>query len=114
MKHVLDAKNKKMGRVATEAAMILMGKTTPAFAKNIAADVQVEIINASKVDISEKKKIDKTYRTYSGYPGGQKVEALGKLLDRKGIKEAFTRAVYGMLPSNKLRAIMITRLTITE
>lgn len=113
-KHVIDAKNKKLGRVASEAAKILMGKDTPAFAKNVAPEVEIEIINAAKTDINEKKKLDKKYITHSGYPGGQKEEALGKLLERKGIIEVYKRAVYGMLPDNKLRARMMTKLTITE
>lgn len=113
-KHVIDAKNKKLGRVATQVAMILMGKDTPAFAKNVAPDVEVEIINASKTAIDEKKKLDKKYITHSGHPGGQKEEALGKLLDRKGIVEVYKRAVYGMLPDNKLRSRAMTKLTITE
>lgn len=114
MKHVIDAKNKKLGRVASEAATILMGKNTPAFAKNIAPDVEVEIINASKVDISEKKKTDKFYRTHSGYPGGQKEEKLGELIERRGMGEVFKRTVAGMLPKNKLQSRMLTRLTITD
>lgn len=113
-KHVIDAQNKKLGRVATEAAMILMGKNTPAFARNIAPDVKVEIINASKADISEKKKEGKFYLTYSGYPGGQKNEKLGKLIERKGTAEAFKRAVKGMLPDNKLKTKMLLNLTVTE
>lgn len=113
-KHVLDAKNKKLGRIASQAAMILMGKNTPQFAKNVAPEVEVEIVNASKTEINEIKKLDKTYITYTGHPGGQKEEALGKLLDRKGIAEVYRRAVYGMLPDNKLRARMMTRLIITE
>ncbi len=114
MKHVIDAKNKKIGRIASEAAKLLMGKDTPAFAKNIAPDVEVEIINASKADMSEKKKTEKFYRTHSGYPGGQKEEKLGDLIERLGIGEVFQRAVYGMLPTNKLRSRMMTKLTITE
>ncbi|MES3005518.1 MAG: 50S ribosomal protein L13 [Patescibacteria group bacterium] len=114
IKHVLDAKNKKLGRIASEAASILMGKNTPQFAKNVAPEVEVEIINASKTDINEKKKLDKTYITYSGHPGGQKEEELGKLIERKGIAEVYKRAVYGMLPDNKLRARAMTKLTVTE
>lgn len=113
-KHVIDAKNKKLGRVASEAAMILMGKNTPAFAKNSAPEVQVEIVNAAKTDIDEKKKGEKKYITHSGYPGGQKEEALGKLIERKGIAEVYKRAIYGMLPDNKLRSRMMTKLIITE
>lgn len=114
MKHIIDAKNKKLGRVATEAAMILMGKNTPAFAKNITPDVHVEIINASKADISVKKGKEKTYDHYSGYPGGMKTETLGNLIERKGAGEAFIKAINGMLPKNKLRAVMLKNLTVTE
>lgn len=114
IKHVIDAQNKKLGRVASEAAFILMGKNTPAFAKNIVPDVKVEIINAAKADISQKKKDGKFYLTYSGFPGGQKNETLGKLIERKGITEAFIRAVKGMLPDNKLKTKMMINLTVTE
>jgi large subunit ribosomal protein L13 len=113
-KHVIDAKNKKLGRIASQAAMILMGKDTASFAKNVAPEVEVEIVNASKTAIDEKKKLDKKYITHSGYPGGQKEESLGNLIERKGIVEVYKRAVYGMLPDNKLRSRMMTRLIITE
>ncbi len=113
-KHVIDAQNKKLGRVASQAASILMGKDTPAFARNIAPEVSVEIINAAKADITEKKRKEKFYITYSGHPGGQKRETLTKLEERKGIAEAFKRAVKGMLPDNKLKAKMILNLKITE
>jgi large subunit ribosomal protein L13 len=114
MKHVIDAKNKKLGRVASEAAKILIGKDTPAFQRNIAPKVEVEIINASKADISPTKKLVKFYRTHTGYPGSQKDEKLGDLTARKGFAEAFKRAVYGMLPDNKLRSKMMVNLKISE
>jgi large subunit ribosomal protein L13 len=113
-KHVIDATNKKLGRIASEAAAILIGKNTPAFARNIAPEVKVEIINASKADITQKKKDGKFYLTYSGYPGGQKNETLAKLIERKGVTEAFIRAVKGMLPDNKLKTKMLINLTVTE
>jgi large subunit ribosomal protein L13 len=112
-KQVIDAQNKKLGRVATEIAIVLMGKNTPAFERNTVADVEVEVINASKMDISAVRKEGKTYRTYSGFPGGQKVETLDALIDRKGYEEALKRAVKGMLPDNKLKARMLTRINIT-
>ena len=113
-KHVLDAKDKKIGRVASEAAKILMGKNSPEFARNVVPAVKVEIVNASKADISEKKKNTRFHITYSGYPGGQKRELLGKLIERKGTAEAFKRAVKGMLPDNKLKSKMMLNLTVTE
>lgn len=112
-KVVIDAQNKKLGRVASEVAMVLMGKDTPAYARNIAPEVEVEVINASKLDINETRASGKTYRTYSGFPGGQKVETLSKLIDRKGHAEALKRAVKGMLPDNKLKAKMILNIKIT-
>lgn len=112
-KQVIDAQNKKLGRVASEIAIVLMGKNSPTYQRNIAPDVEVEVINASKMDITEIKKGDKTYKTYSGYPGGQKVEKLGALLDRKGYTEALKRAVKGMLPDNKLKARMLINIKIT-
>lgn len=113
-KHVIDAQNKKLGRIATEAAAILIGKDTPEFARNIVPDVKVEIINASKADISSKKKNEKFYLTYSGHPGGQLKETLSKLIERKGITEAFTRAVKGMLPDNKLKTKRLLNLEVKE
>lgn len=114
MKHVIDAKNKKIGRIASQAAMILMGKNAPTYERNKVAEVQVEIINTSKADISNAKKEGKKYVTYSGYPGGQKNESLSDLTARKGHIELFKRAVYGMLPSNKLRSKMMLNLKISE
>lgn len=113
-KHVIDAQNKKLGRVATEAAAILIGKDTPAFARNTVADVKVEIINVSKADISSKKKDTKFYLTYSGHPGGQKNEIMKDLIARKGISEAFIRAVKGMLPDNKLKTKRLLNLEVKE
>jgi large subunit ribosomal protein L13 len=113
-KHVIDAQNKKLGRIASEAAALLMGKNTAAFARNVVPEVKVEIINVSKADISTKKKGEKFYITYSGHPGGQKREKLGDLEARKGITEVFKRAVKGMLPDNKLKTKMLLNLTVTE
>src|SRR5680860_27478 len=112
MNYTIDAQEKKLGRVASEAAKILMGKNTATYKANVAPDVVVTITNASKLDISEKKRGDKIYTHYSGYPGGLKSETLGDVLDKKSHAEALKRAVYGMLPANRLRKIMLTHLVI--
>ncbi|NTV22141.1 MAG: 50S ribosomal protein L13 [Candidatus Yonathbacteria bacterium] len=114
MEHTIDAQGKSMGRVATEAASILMGKNTTSFARHIAPDVTVRIVNASKAAVSDKKKGEKVYTRYSGYPGGLKGETLAHLLGRKGYAEAFRRAIKGMLPKNKLQPLMLKRLTVEE
>jgi large subunit ribosomal protein L13 len=114
MKHTIDAQGKKIGRVASEAASLLMGKTLVTYARNKAPEVSVAIINCAKADISSKKKDEKIYVTFTGFRGGINDEKLGALIERKGTGEAFKRAVYRMLPSNSLRKSMMKNLTISE
>lgn len=113
-KYTIDAKGKKLGRVASEVASILMGKNRTDFVKNVVPKVEISVVNTSQLDISQKKKDEKEYRFYSGYPGGLRFQTLADALQKKGIKEVFRKTVYGMLPTNKLRSVMIKNLTITE
>lgn len=112
--HTIDAQAKKIGRVSTEAAKILMGKNSTAYAPNVLADVEVRIINAGKADVSEKKKNEKVYRRYSGYPGGLIDTTLKRMIEKKGVSEAFRIGIKGMLPKNKLQAKMLKNLIVTE
>lgn len=114
MKYEIDAQNKKIGRVASEVAKILMGKNRVDYARNKIPMVKVKILNASKVGVTNKKMTTKEYKNYSGYPGGLKETSMKKVVADKGMKEVFRKAVYGMLPTNKLRAQMIKNLVITE
>jgi large subunit ribosomal protein L13 len=114
MIHTIDAQNKKLGRVASEAATFLMGKRTTSFVRNKVSDVQVKIINTSKANFDVKKLDNKEYVTFTGFRGGIYTEKLSELIARKGTKEVFERAVYRMLPSNSLRKLMMKNLTITE
>ena len=112
MNYEIDAQGKKIGRVASEAAKILMGKNRVDFARNIYPAVKVKILNASKADVTNKKTSTTKYKSYSGYPGGLKTTTMKKIVADKGMKEIFRKAVRGMLPSNKLRAQMIKNLII--
>lgn len=114
MEHTIDATEKKLGRVASEAAVLLMGKNVADFQKNEVANVKVNITNASKLDIDSKKLNSKEYKRYSGYPGGLKIRKMSHVVDNKGYKELVERAIYGMLPANKLRAKVMKNLVITE
>ena len=114
MKYTLDATNKKIGRVATEAAVYLMGKNTTNFKRNSIPDVMVEIINTGKASIDEKKRETKKYSRYSGYPGGLRQPTMEQVISKKGYSEIFKEAVSGMLPKNKLRAKMMNNLKISE
>lgn len=110
----IDAKDQTLGRVASKAARVLLGKHTVEFAKNSVAQEGVTIINASKVRLSGAKQKDKKYVRYSGYPGGQKTENYAMLAARRGETEAVRRAVLGMLPKNRLQAKRIKMLTIQK
>lgn len=111
--HVIDAAGKRLGKVATEAATVLIGKNVPTFAKHIKSDVIVQITNASKLDIPEKKE-NEIYQSFSGYPGGRKTETLIHLAKRLGYSEVVRRTVGGMLPNNKHKKRLLTQLTVTE
>lgn len=112
-KYTIDASGKRLGKIATEAATIMMGKNQPSFAKHIIADVAVEIINVSKLDIPDKKEKE-IYQSYSGYPGGRKTETLIHLATRRGYGEVVRRTVGGMLPNNKHKKRLLAKLVITE
>ncbi|NIT74330.1 uL13 family ribosomal protein, partial [candidate division KSB1 bacterium] len=92
----------------------LTGKNTPGYAPNKAPEVTVTITNASHARIHYKKLKQKEYQSYSGYPGGRKAETMQDMIDRKGHGEVFRNAVYGMLPANKLRNVMMKHLTVSE
>lgn len=111
--HIIDAKGRTLGRVATEAATFLLGKDIPATVKrNAVANVRVRIVNAMDMNISDRKKVQTTYHRHSGFPGGVKTENLGQVIEKKGIGEAVRRTVKGMLPTNTLRERRLKRLVI--
>lgn len=110
----IDAKGRALGRVATEAANALMGKTSPDFTPHHRPSTKVTITNASQVRVAEKKRIAKTYLRYSGYPGGLKRETYSSLSSRKGHGAALRLAISRMLPRNASRAIRMKNLTIHE
>ena len=112
--YTLDATDGSFGRISSEAAVLLMGKNTPEFRRNIAPNVKVTIVNASKMKYNPKKLGSKIYQRYSGYPGGRKERTMQEVIDKKGYKEIFEKAVYGMLPANKLRSVLMKKLTVTD
>lgn len=114
MKHTLDAQNRSIGRVATEAAVLLMGKNTTTFVKNAIPDITVEIKNASKAKITGSKMSQKTYSRYSGYPGGLRQPTMTQVIAKKGYSQLIKEAISGMLPKNKLRTKMLNNVKISE
>jgi large subunit ribosomal protein L13 len=111
--HTIDATGKRLGAVATEAAAVLIGKRDVDFTPHIINSVTVTIINASKLDVPEKKGRE-IYQTYSGYPSGLRSETLAHLSNRRGYSEVLKRTISGMLPKNKHRKRLLTQLVVTE
>jgi len=107
--HLIDAKDKILGRLSTQIATLLMGKSKPYFVRHLDCGNFVVVINARHIRVTGKKEEQKVYTRYSGYPGGLKRETLRQLRERKPT-EILRHAVSGMLPKNKLRKSMLARL----
>jgi len=112
--HKIDATDKAFGRVASSVAKALMGKNSPDYVPNKVSNVRVEIINASKTKMSVRRMNETLHERYSGYPGGFRTSTNAEIIGKKGWRGLYELAIYGMLPSNKLRPIMMKHLTITE
>jgi large subunit ribosomal protein L13 len=114
MEYKIDASGKKLGRLASEIASILLGKTSADFQKHEVADVKVNVINASKMDIDEKKAQTKTYRHYTGYPGGLREKTLEEVAVKKGYGEVLEKAVTGMIHNTRMKKEILKNLIVTE
>lgn len=109
--HLIDATNKILGRLASEIAILLRGKHKPGFLPYKDRGDFVVVKNVDKIKISGKKIEQKKYYRHSGYLGGLKEIPL-KTLFKKDPTKVLKKAVWGMLPKNKLRAKQIKRLKI--
>ena len=109
--HVIDASGKILGKVATEAADLLMGKNKAMFTRNLDTGDYVVVTNASKVKVTGKKLEQKMYYRHSGYPGGFRAVPLAEMLKNKP-EMVIEHAVKGMLPQNKLGDAMIKKLKV--
>lgn len=109
--YVIDASEAPLGRVATRIATLLTGKEKPQFTSHIDCGDNVIVINAQNLVVTGKKMTDKIYYKHSNYPGGLKEATLAEKLE-KNPSEVIEKAVYGMLPVNKLRADRMKRLKV--
>lgn len=109
--HLFDAEGKVLGRLSTRIAQLLMGKNKPSFVPWQDRGDYVVITNAAKIGVSGRKDKQKIYFRHSGFSGGLKEETLEKLRGRKP-EEIIRRAVFDMLPKNKLRKGRMARLRI--
>lgn len=111
--HLIDAKGKILGRLATEIATLLMGKNKPNYVAYLDNGDYVVVTNAKLVKVTGKKESQKVYTRHSGYPGGLRQETLAKLRVRKP-EEIIIHAVKGMIPKTKLGRDMIVKLHVYE
>ncbi len=111
--HLIDAKNKVLGRMATEIAKLLMGKNKPNYVTYLDNGDYVVVTNAEKVKVTGKKEAQKVYTRHSGYPGGLRQESLAKVRETKP-ETVIIHAVKGMLPKNRLGRDMIKKLHVFE
>jgi large subunit ribosomal protein L13 len=109
--HVVDASDQVLGRVASKAAMILMGKHKPTYTKFLDTGDHVIVINAAKIRVTGSKESQKVYRRHSGYPGGLSEVSFQKVRETRPTR-IVEQAVAGMLPKTKLGKQMYRKLKV--
>jgi large subunit ribosomal protein L13 len=111
--HVIDASGKTLGRLASEVAVILMGKDKPTFSNHINVGDYVVVINAAKIKVTGNKDKQKMYYSHSNYPGGLRTVSYSDMLN-KNPEKIITSAVKGMIPRNRLGRQIMSRLKVYE
>ena len=109
--YVIDAEGRTLGRLATEAASILRGKRKPIYTPHVDTGDYVIVINAEKVEVTGKKRKEKIYKRYTGYPGGLREINFEKLQAKKP-EEIIRHAIKGMMPNGKLGRQMFKKLKV--
>ena len=109
--HVIDADNVVLGKLASKAAMLLMGKNKPVFTPFLDTGDHVIVINAGKVRLTGRKETDKVYRHFTGYPGGLVSTNIQRVRERRPARMV-EEAIQGMLPKTKLGKQMFRKLKV--
>jgi len=109
--YIIDAKDKVLGRLASEIAIRLRGKHKPEFTPHVDAGDFIIVINAEKIKVTGRKLKNKRYYWHSGYPGGIKEVTLERLLQTHPERVIY-KAVKGMLPKNRLARKQLKKLKI--
>ncbi len=111
--HLIDAKGKVLGRLASEVAVLLMGKQKATYSTHMDSGDNVVVINAEKIVLSGRKPEQKVYRSHSGYPGGFKEVSFAKM-KKEHPNRVVEFAISGMLPDNRLKSDRMARLHVTK
>jgi large subunit ribosomal protein L13 len=105
----INAKDKSLGRVASQVAILLRGKNLPEFKFNVVPPIKAKILNVDKIKLTGAKFHSKTYKRYSGYAGGLKTVKFETMF-KKDPQRIFRKVLEGMLPKNRLRKQIIKNL----
>ncbi|MFQ6108190.1 MAG: 50S ribosomal protein L13 [Candidatus Aminicenantales bacterium] len=108
---LIDAEGKVLGRLASEIAVLLRGKKNPKYIDFMNSGDYVVVVNAEKIRVTGRKIEQKKYYSHSGYPGGLKERTLQELLEKKP-EEVIKKAVWGMIPKNKLGRAVYKKLKV--
>jgi len=108
---VIDATDQVLGRLATKAASVIRGKNKAIFTPNMDTGDFVIVINASKVKMTGKRELQKTYFRHSGYPGGGRTSSFAEMMEKRP-EFVIEKAVKGMLPKNRLGRKLVTKLKV--
>ncbi len=109
--HVIDADGEVLGRVASKAALVLMGKNKPMYTPYIDTGDHVVVVNAEKIRLTGRKENQKMYRRHSGYPGGL-TETLARTVRATRPTRMVEQAIAGMLPKSKMGKQMYRKLQV--
>ena len=109
--HVLDAKDVVLGKLASRAAMLLMGKHKSSYTPFLDTGDHVIVVNAAKVRLSGRKEEQKVYRRFTGYPGGLVEQTARRVREHRPVR-MLEQAIQGMLPKTKLGKQMVRKLKV--
>jgi large subunit ribosomal protein L13 len=109
--YVIDAEGLTLGRLASEIARVLRGKNKARYTPHVDVGDFVVVVNADRVVVTGKKAEQKVYRRHSGYPGGLKATSYERMMERRP-EEVLRKAVYGMMPKNRLARQQMRKLKI--
>ena len=109
--YLVDADSKTLGRLSTQIANRLRGKHKPEYTPHVDTGDYIVVINADKIHVTGKKETDKFYYHHTGFPGGIKSVALGKMRE-KSPEKILENAVKGMMPRNRLGRVMLSKLKV--
>ena len=109
--HVIDAQDVVLGKLASKAAMLLMGKTKPSYTPFLDTGDHVVVVNAEKVKLTGRKEETKVYRHFTGYPGGLVEKSFRRVREERPVR-IVEEAIRGMLPKTKLGKQMFRKLNV--